>query len=227
MASQTPDHSFSCNHVKHRDKTTARSQISAGRQNRDECLPSSDDSSVSMSIYSGQTPESQRKLPKCTSSQTPMLYSHPSFGDCGSVLDGSVSGSSERGSLHSGIACPVSSSPSCHHAQCHFPPAHPRISNVQSQASNPCMNHHRTRQFKPVMHKHREEQRSTVKTRELPECENESSLGCCSFSETKSSGFRPQPQLKPTLKDSCIGCRKELTLLWMYFLLLPRKTSTW
>ena len=53
--------------------------------------------------------------------------------------------------------------------------------------------------FKPVIHTNGEEQRSAVKTRKLQECENESSLGCCSFSETKSSGSRPQSQRKPVV----------------------------
>jgi ADP-ribosylation factor-like protein 4 len=54
------------------------------------------------------------------------------------------------------------------------------------------------RHVKPVIHTHREEHLpSAVKTRELLECENESSLGCCSFGETKSRDYRPQPQFKP------------------------------
>ena len=75
-----------------------------------------------------------RKVPNCRSPRTPLLDPHPSFEDCDSVWEGSVSGSSgssymdfDRTSLLSGIANLELDSPCYHYVPSHSPLPNPRL----------------------------------------------------------------------------------------------------
>eukprot|EP00090_Calanus_glacialis_P008865 TRINITY_DN17180_c0_g1_i4.p1 TRINITY_DN17180_c0_g1~~TRINITY_DN17180_c0_g1_i4.p1 ORF type:complete len:476 (-),score=82.53 TRINITY_DN17180_c0_g1_i4:299-1726(-) len=137
-----------------------------------------------------------RKVPNCRSPRTPLLDPHPSFEDCDSVWEGSVSGSSgssyndfDRTSLLSGIANLELDSPNYHYAPSHSPLPNPRLAQfhnsrtgyVRSQPSSPRLRHNFHEEQQIVKsHCHRDMEMISHST-----VETEETVGCCSIIEPK------------------------------------------
>jgi len=160
-----------------------------------------------------------RKVPNCRSPRTPILDPHPSFDDCDSVWEGSVTGSSgssymdfDRTSLLSGIANLELDSPSYHYAPSHSPLANPRLTQfhnlrtgyVRSQPSSPRLRHNFHEEQKIVKtHCHKE-----VETISHSTFETEETVGCCSIVE-------PKPTKNVEVKEPVVSTYMKGFMSWM------------
>jgi len=137
-----------------------------------------------------------RRVPNCRSPRTPILDPHPSFDDCDSVWEGSVSGSSgssymdfDRTSLLSGIANLELESPNYHYAPSQSPLSNPRLKQFQHSVSG----YVRSQPSSPRLRHHFHEKQEIVRSQRIREAESishvsletEETVGCCSMIEPK------------------------------------------
>jgi len=158
-----------------------------------------------------------RRVPNCRSPRPTILDPHPSFDDCDSVWEGSVTGSSgssymdfDRTSLLSGIANLELDSPSYHYAPSPSPLANPRLAQfhktgyARSQPSSPRLRHNFHEEQKIVKtHCHRD-----VETVCHSTFDSEETVGCCSIIE-------PTKPNKNEVKEPFVSTYMKGFMSWM------------